>query len=95
MIFNEINIRTIEKDGSLYVNVLDLAKHLDNATKDFAAESKNLSEIIQLTEEESAFIMGLINGMYNVVIMLSQGNDEHEMSNINTVEELLERFNHE
>jgi hypothetical protein len=92
MLFDEINIDTITKNGELYVSVPQLASHLAKAVQAFAIESRQLSLIVPLTEEESTFIMGLVNGMQNVVMMLSQGNSESKISNINTVEELLERF---
>jgi hypothetical protein len=92
MLFDEIKVDTITKDGELYVSVPQLASHLARAVQEFAIESRHLSLIAPLTAEESTFIMGLVNGMQNVVMMLSQGNSESKISNINTVEELLERF---
>lgn len=93
MIFDELKINTIVHENELYVRVSDLTQHLSNAVNEFADETDALSKIIKLTELERTFIIGLVNGMYNVVLMLTQSHDEHELKQINTIDELLEKFN--
>lgn len=93
MIFDELKINTLVHGNELYVRVSDLSNHLSNAVDEFADETDALAKIVRLTEQEKTFIMGLINGMYNVVLMLTQSNDEHELKQINTIDELLEKFN--
>ena len=95
MLFNEIKVDTIEKDGMIYINVPQLATHLSKAVREFAMEAAQLSEIVPPTKEESSFVWGLIEGMQNVVLLLTQGNNEAKIDTINTVEEFLERFNNE
>lgn len=93
MIFDDLEINTITKDGQLYVSVSDLTEHLSKAVNEFADETEALSYVVKLTEQEKTFIMGLVNGMYNVVVMLTQSRDEHQLKQINTIDELLEKFN--
>lgn len=92
MLFDDLEIETLVKDDELYVRVSALAQHLSKAVHEFANESQALSHIVGLTEKEKAFIMGVVEGMYNVVVMLIQSYDEHELKQINTIEELLEKF---
>lgn len=93
MLFDDLKINNLVHDGMLYVRVSDLAEHLARSAQEFSDESEALSHLIRLTEKEKAFIMGLVNGMYNVIIMLTQSDDEHELRKINTIDELLEKFN--
>lgn len=93
MIFDDLQINTLAYNDSLYVKVSDLAQHLSKAVSEFADETEALSHVVKLTEQEKTFIMGLINGMYNVVVMLTQSHEEHELTKINTIDELLEKFN--
>lgn len=93
MIFDDLEINTLTYNDNLYVKVSDLAQHLSKAVNEFADETEALSHVVRLTEQEKTFIMGLINGMYNVVVMLTQSHEEHELTKINTIDELLEKFN--
>ena len=93
MLFDDLKINHLVQDDHLYVRVSDLAQHLSKAIEEFADESEALSYLVKLTEKEKAFIMGLVNGMFNVVLMLTQSHDEHELKQINTIDELLEKFN--
>lgn len=93
MIFDELEINTIIHNDELYVDVSGLAQHLSKAVDEFSDETEALSRVLKLTEREKTFIMGLISGMHNVVLMLNQSNDEYELKQINTVDELLEKFN--
>jgi hypothetical protein len=95
MIFDEVKIATITDNGELYVSVNELATHLDKAVHEFTYESEELSKIIPLTKQERLFIMGLAEGMYNIVLMLRQANDEHGINTINTVDDFLEKFRNE
>lgn len=93
MIFDDLKINTLTHDGELYVLVSDLSEHLSKAVEEFADETEQLSHVVKLTEQEKTFIVGLVNGMYNVVLMLTQSQDEHKLKEINTIEDLLEKFN--
>lgn len=93
MLFDDLKIGHLVHDDQLYVCVQDLVQHLTRSIQEFADESDALSHVVKLTEKEKTFIMGLVNGMYNIVIMLAQSQDEHELKQINTVDELLEKFN--
>ena len=92
MLFDDLEVDSINHNGSLYVNVPQLATHLAKAVRDFAHESSQLANIFPLDIRERAFIIGLIEGMENVVVMLKQANDEHSIGSIDTIDELLERF---
>lgn len=93
MIFDDLKIGNIVKDDELYVCVSDLSQHLLKAVKEFSDESEQLSHFVKLTDHEKAFITGLVNGMYNVVLMLAQSEDEYKLKQIDTIDELLEKFN--
>lgn len=93
MLFDDLKINNLTYDGELYVRVSDLAQHLSKAVHEFADETEALSKIVKLESKERVFIMGLLEGMYNVVVMLTQTHDEYELTKINTIEELLEKFN--
>lgn len=93
MLFDDLKINTLVYDGQLYVRVSDLSEHLSRSVQEFVNESGVISHVVTLTEKEKAFIMGLANGMYNVILMLTQSNDEHKLREINTIDELLEKFN--
>lgn len=92
MLFDEIKVNTITDNDILYVNVPQLAAHLSQAIQEFVQGSAELAQIFPLGAAERAFIMGLTEGMQNIVIMLEQANDEHSIGNIDTVDELLEKF---
>lgn len=93
MIFDDLKIANIVDNGELYVRVSDLRQHISNSIDQFAADTEALSHVVRLTDEEKTFIIGLINGMFNIVSMLTQSHDEHKLGQINTIEELLEKFN--
>ena len=96
MIFDELKIKTIIDDQEeLYVSVSDLSNHLAKAAQEFVDETKAISKIVKLTGQEKTFTLGLVNGMYNVIIMLGQSYDEHELNKINTIDELLEKFDNQ
>jgi hypothetical protein len=89
-LFNELSLKTITHDDELYLNVKDLSYHIVNALYGFALESKQLGAVRAYSSEESAFLMGIGEGMNSIALMLSQGGVEEEFHrNINTVEDLL------
>ena len=92
MIFDDLEINNLVKDNELYVCVSDLSNHLLKAVKEFSEETQQISHFVRITEHEKAFITGLVNGMYNVVLMLTQSEDEYKLKQINTIDELLEKF---
>jgi hypothetical protein len=92
MLFDDINVDTIKQDDELYVNVDQLYNHLAGSTEIFAQESAALAKEFGITREEKVFTMGLIQGMWSVVMMLQQAQDEHAFDSIETVEDLLQRF---
>ena len=92
MLFDEIKVDTVIDNDVLYVSVPQLAIHLAQAVEEFAQGSAELAQIFPLGAAERAFIMGITEGMQNIVIMLEQANDEHSIGSIDTVDELLEKF---
>lgn len=92
MLFDDLKIKHMVNDGKLYVHVNDLSEHLKKSLDEFVHESEAISLIAPMTELEKTFVMGIVNGMHNVILMLRQSNDEYGLNEINTVEELLEKF---
>lgn len=93
MLFDDLKIKNFVHENELYVSVPDLSSHLLKAIDEFYNETKELSHIVGLSIEERVFITGLINGMSNIVTLLTQSYEENEISQISTVDELLEKFN--
>lgn len=93
MLFDDLKINYLVNDRKLYVHVNDLSEHLKKSLDEFIHESEAISLVVPLTELEKTFIMGIASGMHNVILMLRQSNDEYGLNGINTVEELLEKFN--
>ena len=58
----------------------------------FAQETTVLAKEFGITREEKVFTMGLIQGLWSVVMMLQQAQDEHAFDSIETVEDLLQKF---
>lgn len=92
MLFDDIKVDNIIHNDMLYVNVSQLATHLAQATKRFALEASELAQTFGMTPQERVFILGLIHGMENTVTLLFQANDEYNISTIDTIEDLLEKF---
>lgn len=92
MLFDEIKIDTITQDNQLYVNVEQLLDHLAGSTETFSQETALLAKEFGITRDEKYFVTGLIQGMWSVVMMLRQGNQEFKFDSIETVEDLMESF---
>ena len=92
MIFDDINIETIKQDDDLYVNVEQLRSHLLGSAQLFAEETVELSKTVQITKEEKYVVMGMVEGMMSVVAMLSLAHEESAFDEVETVEDLLQRF---
>ena len=92
MLFDEIKVNTITHDNELYVNVEQLYQHLAGSTQEFSKESYEMAQKFGITRDEKYFVTGLIQGMWSVVMMLRQGNQEFKFDSIETVEDLMESF---
>lgn len=92
MLFDELKVDTITHDDDLYINVLQLAEHLEKSISSFIFKSKQFNEIIPMTVPEHAFIMGVIEGMSTVSVLLEQGNNEYKIGSLDTIDDLLEKF---
>lgn len=92
MLFDEIKIDTVTHNDELYVNVQQLFEHLAGSTEHFSQESAMLAKEFGITRDEKYFVMGMVQGMWSVVMMLRQGNQEFEFESVQTVDDLLERF---
>lgn len=92
MIFDEIEVKSYVHNEELYVNVDQFASHLEKAINGFSHQSYQISLVVNMSEQEKAFITGLIEGMGSVLFMLKHANDEHEIGTINTVEEFLNKL---
>jgi hypothetical protein len=93
-LFEEINLETITQDDKIFVNASQLAWHLAKAMQEFYQETNSLMEKNgKLPIEELCFFNGILEGMNNVVLLLSQGGLEQNFhNNVDTVEDLLEMF---
>lgn len=92
MLFDDINIKTIEHDGELYIHVRELLNHLAAATYGFSDESYQIAQQHGITIDEKNFIMGIIHGMWSTVILLQQGRQEFQVESIETVDDIIKRF---
>jgi len=94
MLFDEIEVDTVISDGELFINVDQLSSHIHASALSFAKESKEIHDYFGgMTEKERAYISGMIQGMATICIMLLQGKDEHDVNQIETIEDLLKGFN--
>ena len=92
MLFDEIKIDSTNIDGELYVNVEQLRSHLLGSAQLFAEETVELSKTVKIIKEEKYFVMGMVEGMMSVVAMLSLAHEESAFDEVETVEDLLQRF---
>jgi predicted N-acyltransferase len=92
-LFDDINLKTIEQDGELFVNAHQLAWHLTSAMKEFYEETMEISKEQPLLSSEKYFFNGILEGMNSVVLLLAQGGMEDEFNkNVNTVEDFIKRI---
>lgn len=94
MLFDELSIDTTMHNGELFANVNQLYEHLYTATHGFAEEASIVNQRVQppFSDTERAYISGLVQGMFSVVLMLQQGKTEAEVDSVNTVEDFLKMF---
>lgn len=92
MLFDEISIDSQTIDDELYVNVEQLLNHLSGSAEKIIVETKELSQYIGLTVEESIFTRGMVQGMLTVALMLKQANTEHSFDKVSTVEDMFNEF---
>lgn len=89
-LFDEIKVDTLFHDDEIYVNARQFAWHVAKAIEKFTLESYEESGRRKFSKEESAFFAGIIEGMANINLLLSQGGVEEEFDKtINTVEDLF------
>lgn len=91
MLFDDLSIDTTIHNGELFANVDQLYEHLYSATHGFADEARIANQRINppFTDVERAYISGLVQGMFSVVLMLQQGKVEADVDSLNTVEDFL------
>lgn len=93
MLFDDIMIDTEVIDGKLYVDVEQFRDHLIGSAEVFAEETKELAHLAGgLTVQEKYYSMGMVHGMWSIILMLRSATDEHKFEQIETVEDLLQKF---
>jgi hypothetical protein len=92
MIFDEIKIDSKIINEELYVNVDQLWKHLLGSSEQFSKESAEFDLKFGMSVEEKCFTMGMIQGIMTVVSILGLAQEESDFNQVNTVEDLLQRF---
>lgn len=92
MLFDEIKIDSMTIDGELYVNVEQLGMHLLGSAHQFAEETADIAKIAGITKEEKYLVMGMVQGMMSVASMLGLAQEESVFSEVETVDDLLQRF---
>ena len=92
MLFDEIKVNTVTSDNELYVNVEQLYQHLAGSTHEFSKECYEMAQRFGITRDEKYFIMGMVQGMWSVVMMLKHGDQEFKFESIETVDDLVEKF---
>lgn len=93
MLFDDINVDTIVHNDELYINVNQLSSHIYTAAKGFIEEAKYIEKAIGgISSQEKTYIGGIAEGMYSIVLLLTQGKAESDIHGIDTIEELIKRF---
>ena len=92
VLFDEVKIDTKKINGELYVSVEQLWQHLTGSAEQFSLETAELAEKTGLITEEKYFIMGMIQGMMSVVSMLRLAQEESVFGEVDTIEDLLQKF---
>lgn len=92
MIFDELEIDSVRQDGNIYVNADSLANHIIRAANQISHDASVMSSFVPIPAREKYYVMGILQGMSNVVMLLQQGNNESKIEDLNTIEDLLEKF---
>lgn len=92
MLFDEIKVKTTTYNNELYVNVEQLYQHLAGSTQEFSKESYGMAQKFGITSDEKYFVIGMIQGMWSVVLMLKHGDQEFKFESIETVDDLVKKF---
>ena len=92
MLFDEIKVKTITHDDELYVNVEQLYQHLAGSTQEFSKETYQMAQKFGITADEKYFVIGMVQGMWSVVLMLKHGDQEFKFESIETVDDLVKKF---
>ena len=92
MLFDEIKVKTITHDNELYVNVEQLYQHLAGSTQEFSKETYQMAQKFGITADEKYFVIGMVQGMWSVVLMLKHGDQEFKFESIETVDDLVKKF---
>jgi hypothetical protein len=82
--FSELNIRTVEHEGELYVNAMDLSGHLAHAAFTLYAELAN-----ETNEAMRMSGMGLVEGIRSVAVVILEGDASHRLNSIDTLDDLM------
>jgi len=92
VLFDEIIVKTITHDDELYVNVEQLYQHLAGSTQEFSKETYQMAQKFGITADEKYFVIGMVQGMWSVVLMLKHGDQEFKFESIETVDDLVKKF---
>jgi hypothetical protein len=92
VLFDEIKVKTITHDDELYVNVEQLYQHLAGSTQEFSKETYQMAQKFGITADEKYFVIGMVQGMWSVVLMLKHGDQEFKFESIETVDDLVKKF---
>jgi hypothetical protein len=90
--FEELEIDALEINNDLYVNVKQLFDHIIKATDSFKSETEAIAKLVGTTPQEKYFCMGIVQGMYNIAVMLKHGRDESSFESVETVEDMVKKF---
>ena len=92
MLFDEIKVNSITHNNELYVNVEQLYQHLAGSTQEFSKETYQMAQKFGITADEKYFVIGMVQGMWSVVLMLKHGDQEFKFESIETVDDLVKKF---
>lgn len=85
--FSEMHIETITQDDRTYIDAHDLTKHLCKAMIAYAHEVKSCQ---MGSREEMLYAYGILAGMREIVLFLSQGVLEIDFEkSVNTLDDLI------
>jgi hypothetical protein len=89
-LFDEMDIRCLNNEGDVYVNLSDLADHLYKTQNNYKDEIQKLFNLFPAEPTTVAYAEGVFQGLGGVVTMLAQGGVESYIDyNVNTVDDML------
>ena len=89
-LFEEIGVDSIVHEDEIFINARQFAWHIAKAIEAFVTDSYEAAKVVKFTKEAAAFMSGVVEGMGNINLLLSQGGVEKEFDyTIHTVEDLF------